>query len=203
LKNVFLIRRQIITIKFYPSPQKVKGRLIGEMMMREEINSELRKLSGLKLQYAGRASNLFWLGFGEMISVRRRKGTERMAEYSLHIQCSWRITKGNKIVVASRDFYYPRSDWDEENDDFDWDVQGTNRFDEKIKNFLEVVKGQLIVERIDSDDIGGIKVHLSDKYVLEAFPDNSEEDEYSEYWRFFNMKDASPHFVVGGNGIHR
>jgi hypothetical protein len=138
-----------------------------------------------------------------MILVKRRKGTELLPEYSLHIQSSWRITKGKKILVASRDFYYPRSDWDEETDDFDWDVQGNNRFDEKIKNLMEEVKGKLIVERIDSDDIGGFKVHLSDKYVLEAFPDNSDEDEYSEYWRFFNMKDDSPHFVVGGNGIQR
>lgn len=171
--------------------------------MREKVQTELGKLIGLKLRYAGRASNLFWLGFGDMVLVKRRKGTEQLAEYSLHIQCAWRITKGNKILVASRDFYYPNSNWDDENGDFDWDVQGNNRFDEKTKHLIEEVKGKLIVERVDSDDIGGFKVHLSDKYVLEAFPDNSDEDEYSEYWRFFNMKDDSLHFVVGANGIQR
>lgn len=171
--------------------------------MREDIKTELGKLIGLKLQYAGRASNLFWLGFGEMVLVKRRKGTELLAEYSLHIQCAWRITKENKILVASRDFYYPRSDSDEEIDSFDWDVQGNNRFDEKIKNLMEDVKGKLIVEGIDSDDIGGLKVYLSEKYVLEAFPDESDDDEDSEFWRFFNMKDDSPHFVVEGNGIQR
>ena len=171
--------------------------------MREEIKTELGKLNGLKLQYAGRASNLFWLGFGEMVLVTRRKGTEQLAEYSLHIQCAWRITIDNKILVASRDFYHPRSDWVEDSDDFDWDVKGNNRFDEKIKNFMEDVKGKLIVERIASDEIGGFKVYLSKKYVLEAFPENSKDDEYTEFWRFFNMKDDSPHFVVGGNGIQR
>lgn len=169
--------------------------------MREEIKSVLCKLVGLKLQYAGRASNLFWLGFGDLVLITRRKGTEELAEYALHIECSWRITKENKIIVSSRDFYYPRAHWDEDSDDFDWDVQGNNRFDEKIKFFIEDGKGNLIVEGIDSDVIGGFKVFLSDKSVLEVFPDHSRDDEYSEFWRFLNMKEGSPHFVVGGNGI--
>jgi hypothetical protein len=65
--------------------------------MRDQIKAELEKLIDLKLQHAGRASNLFWLGFGEMILVKRRKGTELLPEYSLHIQSSWRITKGKKF----------------------------------------------------------------------------------------------------------
>jgi hypothetical protein len=87
--------------------------------------------------------------------------------------------------------------------DFDWDIQGNNRFDERIKSFMEDVKGHLIVERIDSDEVGGLKVFLSERYVLEAFPDTSEDDEYSEFWRFFNRRDGSPHFIVAGNGIEK
>ncbi|MFL0475401.1 hypothetical protein ACH0CI_25775 [Priestia sp. 179-F W1.4 NHS] len=87
--------------------------------MREAIRSQIGKLIGLNLRYAGRASNLFWLGFGEMISVTRRGKTEELAEYALNIQCSWRITKDNKILVGSRDFYSSRTGWNEENDDFD------------------------------------------------------------------------------------
>lgn len=68
---------------------------------REEINNEVGILVGLNLRYAGRASNLFWLGFGEMILVNRSGYEEEVAEYSLHIQYSGRITKGTKIIVAS------------------------------------------------------------------------------------------------------
>ncbi|MBL4954372.1 hypothetical protein JK635_19620 [Neobacillus sp. YIM B02564] len=35
--------------------------------MKEKIKAEVEKLVGLKLQYVGRASNLFWIGFGDMI----------------------------------------------------------------------------------------------------------------------------------------
>ncbi len=44
--------------------------------MREEIKSQVEKLVGLKLQYAGRASNLFWLGFGDIVQIVRRGRTE-------------------------------------------------------------------------------------------------------------------------------
>lgn len=169
--------------------------------MRDAIRSQIGKLIGLNLRYAGRASNLFWLGFGEMISVTRRGKTEELAEYAIDIQCSWRITKDNKILVGSRDFYSPRSGWNVENDDFDWDVQGNNRFDEQIESFIENAKEHVAVERIEPDEVGGLKIFLSQGYLLEVFPDTSEDDEYSEFWRFFNRRENSPHFVVTGNGI--
>ncbi|MFJ7730129.1 hypothetical protein ACIQXV_29105 [Neobacillus sp. NPDC097160] len=170
--------------------------------MREEIKSQLGRLMGLKLQYAGRASNLFWLGFGDIVQIIRRGRTEETAEYALHIQCSWRITLGNKIVVASRDFYSPNSQWDEKNEDFDWDIQGNNRFDERINTFIGD-NGQLKVLQIDSDEVGGLNVTLSGGYKLEVFPDSSEDDEQSEHWRFFNRKENNPHFIVTGNGIEK
>lgn len=170
--------------------------------MREEIKSQVEKLVGLKLQYAGRASNLFWLGFGDIVQIVRRGRTEETAEYALHIQCSWRITLGNKIVVASRDFYTPNSQWDEKNEDFDWDVQGNNRFDERIKTFTKD-NGHIEVLQIDSDEVGGFNVTLSGGYKLEVFPDSSEDDGQSEYWRLFNRKENNPHFIVTGNGIEK
>lgn len=170
--------------------------------MKEVIIAELGKLVGLKLQDAGRASNLFWLGFGDMFPIIRRGKTKVSAEYALHIQCSWRITLNNKIVVASRDFYSPSSEWDGDIEDFDWDMQDKNRFDERIKTFIKD-KGRLQVKNIESDDIGGLKVFLSDGYKLEAFPDSSEDDDQGEHWRFFNRKDNSPHFVVSGKGIEK
>src|SRR5436305_11467050 len=91
--------------------------------MREVIISELGKLVGLELQDVGRASNLFWLGFGDIIQITRRGKAQESAEFSLHIQCSWRITLNNKIFEASRDFYSPSSEWDEDIDD--WDIKGS------------------------------------------------------------------------------
>jgi hypothetical protein len=169
--------------------------------MKEEIISQLNILIGLKSGSAGRAANLFWIGFGDLISITRKGETLETEEYALHIQCSWRITLGNKIVVASKDLYVPNSTWDGEDEDFNWDVQGNNRFDDRINNFMN--DKDLIVLKIDSDDIGGLKIHLSEGYTLDVFPDGSEDDEYSEHWRFFNRKGDTPHFIVSGSGIEK
>jgi hypothetical protein len=155
--------------------------------MKEVIISELGKLVGLKLQFVGRASNLFWMGLGDIVEIIRRGRTEETAEYALHIQCSWRISLGNKIVVASRDFYSPSSEWDGDIEDFDWDIKGNNRFDERIKTFIKD-NGQIKVLQIDSDEVGGFNVFLSGDFKLEVFPDSSEDDEQSEHWRLFNRK---------------
>ncbi|MCM3728808.1 hypothetical protein M3226_24505 [Neobacillus cucumis] len=103
---------------------------------------------GLKLRNAGRASSLFWLGFGEMISVSRKGETEETAEYALHIQCSWRIIKENKILVASRDFYSPRSGWNEDNEDFDWDIQGTIDLMSVLTTFWKAYKKTILLKAL-------------------------------------------------------
>ncbi|MED4067588.1 hypothetical protein [Priestia megaterium] len=171
--------------------------------MRKEIKLELESLVGSKINNMGRASNLFWLELGERLSVVRRGRTIELSEYALNIQCSWRITQGNKIVVASRDFYYPSSDWNEVKEDFDWDVQGNNKFDEKLKYLMKSITEPLTVEKIDSDEIGGLKVFLSKDFTLNVFPDSSEDGEYNEFWRFFTRGKGSFHFVVTGNGIEK
>lgn len=53
--------------------------------MREEIELQVGNLVGLKLQCVGRSSNLFWLGFGDIVEIIRRGRTEVTAEYALHI----------------------------------------------------------------------------------------------------------------------
>lgn len=166
--------------------------------MRATIQAELNKLNGLKLRDAGRATNLFWLGFGEMISLTRRGVTEEVPEVAMHILCTWRLSRGSKILVASQDFYSPRSNWDEKDRDFDWDVPGDTRFDEKINELFKILEKDLIVTEVETDPHGGLKILFLESYVLEVFPDSSDD---SEFWRFFNRKEKSPHFVVSGDGV--
>ena len=169
--------------------------------MREIIETEMDKIIGLKLRYAGRASNLFWLGIGELISITRRGKAEEVAEYALHIQCAWRITNGHKILVASQDFYEPHSEWEGDEADFDWDVQGNNRFDERIAAFINDIEEKFIITAIEPDQLGGFKLQLGETYILEVFPNSSDDDEYSEFWRLFNRDGISEHFVVSGEGV--
>ncbi|PSL40914.1 hypothetical protein B0H99_10346 [Planomicrobium soli] len=166
--------------------------------MKEVIIKETDKLKGLKLRTAGRAANLFWLGFGEIIPITRRGETEEAPEFALHIQCAWRLSANFKIVVASQDLFVPRSDWAEDDEEFEWDIPGNNRFDERITDFLKVAAGTLFITEVQVDSLGGLKILMSNSFVLEVFPDSSEE---WEFWRFFNRQQNSPHFVVSVNGV--
>ncbi len=172
-----------------------------ETNMKDAILKETNKIKGLQLRAAGRASNLFWLGFGEMIPVTRRGEIEEVPEVALHIQCAWRVSTTSKILVASQDFYSPRSDWEEGVQDFDWDVSRSNRFDEQITAFLEVAAEKSVIAEVEVDSLGGLKILMSESYVLEVFPDSSNESEDWEFWRLFNRRKDSPHFVVSGNGV--
>jgi len=107
--------------------------------------------------------------------VFKRGRTEEAAEYALHIQCSWRIAKGNKIEDINEHTMSPRTGLENENEHFEWDIQGNNRFDERIASFIKDINEHTIVERVDSDEVGGLKIFLSQGYLLEVFPDTSED----------------------------
>lgn len=167
-------------------------------MIKDQKNSgkELNVLISQPLTDIGRAGNLLWLSFGEQISIIDRKGNERLVrKYALHIQCTWRLIKDKKIILASQDFYFPRTDW--KGEEFDWDVPGSNLFDEKrekLKDFF--ILSNPIITKIFVDSLGDLKVYFTSSIRLDVFADNSNG---GEVWRFIqyglNSKN-SEHFVV-------
>ncbi|MGZ4031995.1 MAG: hypothetical protein ACXVP2_07560 [Tumebacillaceae bacterium] len=168
--------------------------------MKTMIIDRLRILSGLPFVNAGRAGSLVWFSFGETTTIFSRNGSSRtVGMYTLNVQCTWRITNEDEIVVASKDIFEPSTKWEGEVDEeFDWDLQGMNRFDEKIEE-LNSQKGlRIFVESIKADHFGGLTLNLSEDYVLELFPDGSSE---IEFWRFLKRGDIDSHFVVTGTGI--
>jgi len=169
------------------------------MVETKAVMEELKKIVGLPLITAGRACDLIWFGFGRMIKMEdeRRGGFREAAEYSLHVQCAWRLTDFEKIIVGSSDRYIPNSE-SNYNDDFDWDVQGASRCDEQLKAVFSGFENGFIVKDVASDIFGGIKICLTEDLLLEIFPDNSTED---EAWRFFRGGWDAPHLVVTGKGI--
>jgi hypothetical protein len=163
------------------------------------ILGELKKIIGLPLRYVGRACDVIWFGFGNLIKKEDKRcgGFREVAEYDLHVQCAFRLTDSEKIIVGSADKYIPSSEIEDYND-FDWDVQGANRCDEQLKEMFSKITTGILVKNITADRFGGIKVFLSEDILLEIIPDNSTED---EAWRFFSSGAGNEHFVISGIGI--
>src|SRR5262245_37190946 len=104
--------------------------------MREQIEATLQVLVGEPLLGAGRAADSESVHFGKRLMVPSSSGTKEIAEYRLGVQCTWRITGPNEIIVASRDMYYPAGDPYDEPPAFEWDQPGANRCDERIAAFF-------------------------------------------------------------------
>lgn len=166
--------------------------------MQEQINSKLHCLVGLPLEDLGRAGDLVWFSFGKPRMVKTFVGGEKkVADFSLHVQCSWRITIHNQIVVESDDVYRPNSRYRDSKSEFLWDVPGANCLDEKIAIVPDLKKDN-VVESVLSNHEGGLKITLNKGYVLDITPDDTSEN---EMWRFFAPFSDQPHFVVTGSGI--
>ena len=130
----------------------------------------------------------------------RNGKTTIVSDYSLHTESAWLIAINQRIIVASQDRLYPAGE-DPYKDllEFDWDRPGVNRCDERMNSFIEEHKeSPLIVESLEADFLGGLKLYLSENTILEIFPNTSLD---SEYWRFFKPGNTQKHFVITAHGI--
>lgn len=169
------------------------------MIPKDRIAKALSVLLGLPLWGATRALNMEMFAFGERRTRRNRKEEDvEVGEYMLHIQCPWRLVGPNGIIVGSEDRNYPEdenADWREFNSD------GPSRCEARLGTwFKECATAPLKVGRLEADSVGGFRLLLERGFVLEVFPANSLEGEYSERWRLFQPSQGS-HFVITGYGV--
>jgi hypothetical protein len=170
------------------------------MKLQDQIIEALSVLIGLPLWEAVRAMNMEMFSFGERRKRLNRKGEEiEIGEYALHVQCPWRIIGLNRIVVGYEDRNYP------EDEDSDWQAfnpDGPTRCEARVAAWLREYSGSpLIVERVEADAVGGFKLFLHHGFILEAFPADSLQGEYSEHWRLLQPSEKKKHFVITGYGV--
>jgi hypothetical protein len=164
------------------------------------IQGAMSALAGLPLWALGRAADLAWFEFGERRTVRTHLGNEKqVGDYALHIQCPWRITRGDKIITGRGDIFCTPEESDLPTpEDFDW--QTGNRFDRIVVELFEQRSGQFTVHSVQVGEAGSLAIVLDDGYKLEVFPHDSES---GEHWRFFKPYSDEPPLVFSGAGLNR
>jgi len=144
--------------------------------------SYINKIINQKIFDIGRVSDMCWIIF---------TSEDYQTNYSLHLQCPWRIRKENKILLTNWDIYeLAMGDNEEEGE---WDDTKRNVFDEIVQQ--DKWKGKK-VENIIVTEVYDLKFFLSDSYVIECFVN----DIRGECWRFFK-KGEKEHLVITGKGI--
>jgi hypothetical protein len=145
-------------------------------------------------------------GFGQLVSreSRRKPGqTVQSPEFSLHVQCQWRIVSGGAILVGYGDWHWPPIGSDFAYDEFMEADAPRNRRDDLVSVFTAHGQPAHIVDRAEGATTGDLRVALADGCVLEVFPNYATQDDpHDEYWRLLPPEDA-PHFVVTAHGVER
>lgn len=135
----------------------------------------------------GRCSDMIWISFGKELLVRNYRNEEvKKSEYALHIQCPFRISKNNKILLSNYDIY--TSIEGSINDD--WDVIGNNRYDKIVEDLL-IPMLPLKVNKVNFSKIGDIEILFKDNIAINIFVNSSE---IAEEWRFIN-NNTGEHYV--------
>ncbi len=170
--------------------------------MKDNIKKELKQLIGLELTRTTRTGATECLKFGTLYKIDH-KGIERqVGKFGLHLQCPWRITQNNIILVGDNDLYEHPSEAENFDSNFDWDVPNGNLRDVKLSVILKSKKN--VVEFVYVDEYGGFELIFNEDTKLSVFPTLSVKSSYGEFWRLLNNQcEAKNHFVVGTFGIER
>lgn len=167
--------------------------------MKRQLEKVLRQVIGFSITRTTRASAMECLKFGQQIVVDRQGAIYNIGEFTLHLQCPWRITNGSAILLGSSDVYEPADKTVDFNEDFNWEKAGANMRDAKLQILLSK---PLVVEAVEVDTFGGFSLLFKNGMMLSAFPASSSKDEYNEHWRLLdNRPETKQHFVVSNQGL--
>lgn len=153
----------------------------------QDANQYLNQIEDGNLVSIGRAASMGWFLF-----------VKDNEEYALHVQTSFRVTLDEKILYAGADMFQPSEritvNGEIDLETFEWDIQGNNLYDEKVKLFMEKYAQNLRVNHISINPLGDLSIQLSQKLQIDVFVDSSTE----ECWRFLKRHSSEQHLVVGG-----
>jgi hypothetical protein len=139
------------------------------------------------------------VGFGDDVEYRHIVGPERgknsiVPRYSIHVHSSWRLLKEKCIVLGQSDLFNRMvGELKLYRDDVETEIK-VGKFDDTSRELNELLKTKnIIVTKIEANDLGDVKIFLEDDYCLEIFIDAAGVE---ESWRFFETGEDGKHFIV-------
>jgi len=154
----------------------------------------LNSLVGLEFSGSSRTANMECFKFGELTN----EGNKIFGKFALHIQCPWRITNSEEIIVASDDLFEQPENLTEYIPEFDWDKPNGNYRDQKLKEFFENNSNKVLKTELNL--YGDLNITFEKEIKLTLFPSLSKKSDYSEYWRIFESSKDSNHYVFSAMG---
>jgi hypothetical protein len=167
--------------------------------LRKEIESATAVLVHEALWSCRRTVDLFSFQFGDRKPTHTFRGDEvKVGNHAINVQCAWRITKSEVVVVGAADVYFPPSSYpDNAEKKFDWKRERT-RADEKLEALFENERRQFRVLQIQVGTAGSLHILMEDDLTLDIMPDESSDD---EHWRLLVPIGGDFPLVISGNRL--
>ena len=138
------------------------------------------RLPASKFVDIGRCASMEWLIFDDG------------EELSLHLQCSWRLIVNDQLRLVSDDIF-EQPEGQEYDENFDWDVQGDNRFDHLASDLKRELP--LAVRSVHLSSENDLVIEFDKGSLLYVFAGRPLD---AEAWRFFVHHGESSHLVAVG-----
>jgi hypothetical protein len=134
-----------------------------------------------------RAVDMAMFQFGERNHRTTRQGQPtEVGDHALHVQCAWRIVRGDRTLVGYRDEFDP----------------GSTSLGRRDRLLNEALESSLVVDAVDASSTGLLVLRFLGETRLEVLPDRKEAyEEDVEHWRFFSPGSDAPHLVHHSNGF--
>ena len=145
----------------------------------------------------GRAAAMCWIHFGRPVEIVLRGRKRILGEFALDLDCPWRIRdRSGSIMLGSADMFTPASGHVPD-ENFDWEMQGSNLFDEKVKSLFPE-DSQIVVTSAGLNGNYDLAITFSNGLRLESFVNASSRE---ECWRLFMPEMEHGDLSMTGTGI--
>lgn len=161
------------------------SKIASRVAAAEQLENWMEELKGERLTSIRFAVDLAMISFGSIVSVRDPVGGRmRVREWSLHINCGWRIVRNGMVVIGSHDLYLPR---------YDRTFRDFKREDALIWLRIDQLTNRpskLLVRDGEITSDHGLVISLSRSHDLQLIPLVSSRRISDELWRLLRATDS-------------
>jgi hypothetical protein len=156
----------------------------------DNINKILQDIVGLPMNPTTRAANMQMFSFGAIININLnspKKGliSKSVGEFALHLQCPWRLTNENEIIVGNGDLYQQADEKADYDENYDYLTFNANLRDVKLDKLIKDKTIKIISAK--ADKFGGLEICFDNNITLTVFPDLASKAD-NENWRLIDFR---------------
>ena len=156
--------------------------------MTNNINKIVSDLIGLPLTRTTRAANMECLKFGTVYRTDKDGKENNVGEFALHLQCPWRLTNENEIIVGNGDLYQQAEETAEYNENYDYFEFNANLRDVKLDKLIK--DKTITIISAQADKFGGLEICFDNNITLTVFPDITSKAD-NENWRLIDFRNEN------------